>query len=67
MEKKHQVATIGGIAFELPSEDFLCDECNTANKLSDDDLPPFHCNECGAKLQYVRPVSPVNGVINELA
>ena len=67
MEKKPKTVTVDGITFEIPMDEFLCEECETTNYIYNDDLPPFHCNECGAKLKYVRSEPRVNGELDILA
>ena len=61
MDKQPKTATVDGITFIIPNDEFLCEDCETTNYVSKDDLPPFHCNECGKPLNYVRPEPPVGG------
>ena len=75
MEKKPKTATIDGITFDIPDEEFLCEECDTINNFNDDEElkpfrdnpPPFHCDNCGAKLKYTRPELPIKGDLDVLA
>jgi len=50
MRKKPKTVTVGSMVFHVPCESVFCEKCETTNYIYIDDLPPYHCNDCGTEL-----------------
>jgi len=48
---RSKIKTIGGMEFEISTLKFFCTKCKTVNYFYEDNLSPFHCDECDEKLK----------------